>query len=441
MNIKNTLKDPHAIAGSPAQGMFAATLAFFIGLAAVALFGPTAKKLNSVLKLDPTTLAFLIAIPSLLGALLRIPFGAWVDKVGGRLPNLILLTLSLAGVTGLALVLSLSPVPDFTLLMIFGAIAGCGITTFSVCTGMTSYWYPKAKQGTALGIFAGVGNLSPGIASLLIPISLLAFGMGATYWLWVGFLGLGLALFVFTGRDAWYFQYRQAGMSPEEARDKAGERGQELFPTGTVVQSLKISASYWQTWVLVAIYFTSFGGFLALTAYFPTYWQNYYKLDLFTASAILTAGFSIGTSLIRVATGFITDKLGGEKTAAIALSLTAVGSLLMVISPSLAVSVAGTALIAVGMGANNAATFRILPNVIPKAMGGASGWVGGLASTGATIFPVLMSLFIDAGRAADPAYVDPGYNQGFMVFLAASLISLALLIFLFRAKARPVESK
>src|SRR5579871_3631895 len=90
--------------GTPAQGLFGATLGFFIGFAAVALFGPTASRFQEVMHLSPLAVGFLVAMPSLSGALLRIPFSAWVDLNGGRKPFLILLGLSIAGMTGLSLV-------------------------------------------------------------------------------------------------------------------------------------------------------------------------------------------------------------------------------------------------------------------------------------------------------------------------------------------------
>jgi len=63
--------------GTPAQGLFGATLGFFIGFAAVALFGPTAARFQEVMQLSPLAVGFLVAMPALSGSLLRIPFAAW----------------------------------------------------------------------------------------------------------------------------------------------------------------------------------------------------------------------------------------------------------------------------------------------------------------------------------------------------------------------------
>lgn len=421
------MPNAYRIKGSPAQGLFGATVAFFIGLAAVALFGPTAKSLAKALNLDAVSLGFLIGIPSLMGALLRIPFGALVETTGGKIPNLILLTFAFIGITGLALTIG---APSFWTLAFFGAVAGFGVATFSVSMAQVSYWYPKKKQGTANGIYGGVANLSPGIASLWIPLALGLYGAQNTYWLWLLYLGAGILLYLVFGKNAPYFQLRKQGASEDEARKLAAEAGQELFPQGTAVQSLKTTAIYWQTWVLVGIYFTTFGGFLALTAWFPNYWQTNFNLKLFPDAVGFTALFSLGASLMRVAGGFISDKFGGEKTAFAAIGILVVGGLLMIFSTgTFVVAVTGLMLLAVGMGVNNAATFKILPQVIPSAMGGASGWIGGLGALGGFLFPIFQGLFIH-----DPKVADPGYNLSFVVYLVAGLVSLVLLVVLTRKK-------
>lgn len=92
------------IQGSPQKALWSATLGFFVGFAAVALFGPSANRFQHVMGLGPLALGFLVAAPALSGSLLRIPFAAWVDTSGGRKPFLWLLSLSLVGMAGLTLV-------------------------------------------------------------------------------------------------------------------------------------------------------------------------------------------------------------------------------------------------------------------------------------------------------------------------------------------------
>ena len=406
--------------GGPTQALVAATMAFSAGLATVALFGPIAKQLRHDMELEPTTLAFLIAVPSLAGSLLRIPFGAWADTVGGRLPNVVLLLTSIVGVLGLAIVFS-TGTQSVAVLSICGTMAGAGIACFSVGVAMVGYWYPRERQGTALGLYAGIGNMGPGLACLLVPLATEHIGIAGTYWLWVGALSLGTLIYFLIGRDAWYFQLRAAGLTPKEARAEAALRGQALFPGGTMIVNLKDSARYLRTWIMVLVYFTSFGGFLGLTAWFPFFWQNVYGLDLMTAG-LVTAIFSVSTSLVRAVSGFMSDVLGGSVSALIGLALLTAGAFVLTFSVAYGTSVVGMLVMAVGMGITNAATFRILLDYLPGGIGGAAGWVGGLGALGGFFYPIVLSQFLAGGLAG-----DPGYHDGFAIFILSGGLGILLL--------------
>lgn len=413
--------------GTPTTGLWAATLGFFFGFASVALFGPTAHQFAGPMHLSASQIGLLVAVPSLSGSLLRIPFAAWVDTSGGRKPFLVLLLLSIVGMAGLAVVtLTLYPArldhALYPLLLILGLLCGSGIATFSVGIGQVSYWFPQRRQGFALGTYAGVGNLAPGMFSFLLPVALSGFGLGTAYLAWLAFLVVGTALYFALGQNAPYFQLRGAGSAREEARSEARAAGQELFPAGSAVDTLVHSARVWRTWVLVLLYFTSFGGFLALTAWLPTYWLEYLRTSTVLAGA-LTALYSILASAIRVPGGSFADLIGGETTALASLATTLVGAVVMTFSGGLALSVVGVVLMAIGMGVNNAAVFKLVPRVVPHAVGGAAGWVGGLGAFGGFVIPPVMALFIRGGDAG-------GYATGFIVFvaLAAMAILAALLL-------------
>src|SRR3990172_3234868 len=103
-------------------------------------------------------------------------------------------------------------------------LCGCGIATFSVGISQVSYWFPQKQQGRALAIFAGVGNLAPGLFSLLLPLALVGLGLAGSYMAWLGFLIVGTILYALLGRNAWYFQWREKGLSPEEAKQHAREQ-------------------------------------------------------------------------------------------------------------------------------------------------------------------------------------------------------------------------
>jgi NNP family nitrate/nitrite transporter-like MFS transporter len=417
------------IKGTSRDSLIGATLGFFIGFAAVALFGPTANKLKELMQLDPVTVGFLVAMPSLSGSLLRIPFAAWVDSAGGRKPFLVLLGVSIIGMLGLTLLIFFH-YPDrltrdmLPLLFILGILCGAGIATFSVGTAQVSYWFPKANQGSALGIYAGVGNLAPGIFTFLLPVVLSQLGMFGSYLAWFVFLIIGTYLYFRLGRNAPYFQLVAQGKSTDQAKKIASEQGQEIFPSGNVQDSLIRSAKVLKTWLLVMIYFTTFGGFLALTSWLPTYWRSFLQVDTVAAGS-LAGLFSILASLCRVGGGNIADRLGGELTLRLALAVAAVGAVLMAISRQFGISLTAEIIMAIGMGIANGAVFKLVPQVVPQAVGGASGWVGGLGAFGGfTIPPILGAIVASQGLN--------GYASGFGVFIGLSLLSLALAYWLGR---------
>ncbi|MFQ5679969.1 MAG: nitrate/nitrite transporter [Gemmatimonadota bacterium] len=422
------MSDAHEVPplrGSPREGLSAATIGFFVGFAAVALFGPTAERFREAMDLSPMAVGFLVAIPSLSGSLLRIPFAAWVDADGGRRPFLILLGLSLIGMAGLFLVVNfLYPDhlggPVFPLLLLLGMLSGCGIATFSVGIGQVSYWFPHSRQGRALAIYAGVGNLAPGLFSFLLPVALVSLGLSGSYLIWLLFLGAGTAYYALRGRNAWFFQLRAKGLPDERARAIASERGQAIFPAGGALDSLRVSARVWRTWALVWVYFTTFGGFIALTAWLPTYWTRFFGLSIGLAG-LLTGLYSVLTSSIRIIGGLLADYLreGGENTAILALFIMLFGALVMTTTDRFELALPGILLMAFGMGICNAAVFKLVPKEVPQAVGGAAGWVGGLGAFGGFAIPPMLAFAVDD-------LGQPGYAIGYVVFIFLALFSLSM---------------
>ena len=415
------------IQGTPRQGLIGATIGFFIGLAAIALFGTTAQKLKEPMQLTPVMVGLLVATPSLSGSLLRIPFSAWVDTSGGRKPMLILLSLSIVGMTGLTLVSAIL-YPErlsqelYPILLLLGVLSGCGAATFSVGISQVSYWFPKAQQGSALGAYAGMGNLAPGVFTLILPFALASLGLAGAYLAWLLLLIVGTIAYYLLGRNAPYFQGLAGGLMPEVARKKAQQSGQEIFPVGSTREGLVTSAHAWKTWALVGIYFVTQGGFLALTTWLPTYWKSFFNTSL-TMAGLLAALFSILTSLIRIAGGKLSDRIGGESTSLLALAVLLAGGVLMTFSHAWGLSILAELLLGIGMGVGNAAVFKIVPRAVPQAVGAASGWVGGLGAFGGFVFPPILGTIVRLQGQA-------GYATGFVLFIGLSAAAIVLTLIL-----------
>lgn len=411
--------------GSPREALVSSTIGFFVGFAAVALFSITAERFRVAMGLGPTQVGLLVAMPALSGSLLRIPFSAWVDTTGGRRPFVVLLTLSIAGMAGLtAVVTVLYPARMsagmYPLLLVLGLLSGCGIAVFSVGASQVSYWFPRATQGRALAAYAGIGNLAPGIFSMVLPFALAGLGLSGTYIVWLTLLIAGTLVYSVKGRNSWYFQYRKAGLDAETATARAVTRGQELFPSSSLAGGLKISARKWRTWVLVLVYFTSFGGFVSLTAWLPTYWKSYFHVTPVVAG-LLTGLFAILSSGIRIVGGVMSDHLrrGGENTAILALLIMLNGAALLTVTDKFEVAVPAVLLMAMGMGICSAAVFKMVPQEVPEAVGGATGWVGGIGAFGGFVIPPIMGYAVRQ-------HGEQGYPLGFVTFIVLALLGLSV---------------
>jgi NNP family nitrate/nitrite transporter-like MFS transporter len=413
---------------SPSAALAWTTLAFFAGFAGVSAFGPIVSKLKETMMLSPLLIGLLAASPALTGSLLRIPFGAMVDRSGGKKPILVLLGLAVLGVAGLTTLFWRYPQPSDTqypFFLLFGILCGCGIAIFSVGIPTVSYWYPQKKQGAALALYAGLGNLAPGLFAMLLPWLVVMLGFTLSYVLWFGLLLLLTVLVMIFMRDAPYFQYREMGIDidPKALLLACGE---ELMPTGRALDSVRKAAADWRTWILTYCYFVSFGGFIALTVWLPTYWTELFHVSLVKAGA-LTALYSLSASLLRVAGGYLSDHLGGEKITRISFLVAGLGALLMLAAEnSLPLAATGQMLLALGMGFANASVFKLVPKYSPTAVGGAAGIVGGLGAFGGFVIPPLMGLFVKIQGAA-------GYSSGFWVFLIMAAVAIGLFTFLGRA--------
>lgn len=413
-----------SVRGSPRQGLAAATFGFFIGFAGVVVYGPAASEFEQAMGLSGILLGLLVGAPNLIGSLMRIPFGAWTDDVGAKKPFLILLGLSVIGMAGLSAILVLF-YPDgltlrlYPLIFFFGALSGCGIGAFSVGNAQTSYWYPSDKQGTALATYAGLGNSSPGIFTILIPVALAALGLTTTYLVWLAFLIVGTVIYAVIAVDPYYFQLRKQGLSADQARKRAEDLGQELFPSGDTFVSIKEAASLRRSWALVAMYFTSFGGFLALTVWLPSYWVSFHGLESSSAGILTAVGFILLATFIRIPGGALSDRIGGEETALISFTVVGVGAVLMILTRDVYAAMLGMIILASGIGVANAAVFQLLPQYVPEAVGGASGLVGGLGAFGGFVVPPLLGLFVDV-------YGTAGYATGFVVYLGLGAIGIML---------------
>lgn len=409
------------IRGSRRRAMWLATLGFFGGFAGVAIFSPLVPEFKDKLDLSAAEAGLLASIPLFTGSVVRLPFGAWVDKDGGKKPFLWLLGITLAGTAGLIGLIALRWPDDmqgtYPVLLLLGIPIGCGIASFSVGIGQVAYWWPRAEQGGPLGIYAGLGNTAPALSSLLLPIVIAAVSIELAYSIWWAALAVIAVVYLLFVTDAPSFQLRRQGI--DVTVDELKALGQELVPTGSAWGGLAKAARTVETWPLVYFYFISFGGFLALTVFFPIFWDERFDASK-GVRGLLTAVFVLITAVIRAPGGMLSDRISIRWALTGNFALIGAGTVVMAVSGDLGLSIAAMVAIAVGMGLQNAIVFKLVPHYVPGAVGGASGWIGGLGAFSGFLLPPIMGLV--AGSIGG----NVGYSRAF--FVLTGLVAVGLVV-------------
>jgi NNP family nitrate/nitrite transporter-like MFS transporter len=192
---------------------------------------------------------------------------------------------------------------------------------------------------------------------------------------------------------------------------------------------LKLAARVPATWALVFFYLISFGGFLGFTTWLPTFWHAAYGSSLRDAG-LLTAVFSLACALVRVVGGLLSDRLSIRYALPLNFLLIAAGTLALGISDTFVLSLLATFFIGIGMGLQNSIVFKLLPSYVPEAVGGASGWIGGLGALGGFVFPPVLGF--TTGIIGGPH----AYSLGFLPFAVLGVGALPVVVWLGRWSAR-----
>ena len=265
------------------------TLAFMVCFAAWMINGVLVTFLvnNGVFNWSSVQIGWLLGVPVLVGSVFRLPVGILTDKFGGK--------------RVMATILFFCAIPMFFLSQANGFISflllsfGFGLagTSFAAGVAYTCLWYPKTKQGTALGIF-GAGNMGAALTTLLAPTILTKLTNNAnSIEGWRTLPKLYAALLILMGI---IFLLGTKNKLPEVSKTFR----QRLLP-------LKES----RVWRFGIYYFLVFGSFVALAQWLIPYYVNVYSLSIVSAGFMATA-FSLPAGIFRAAGGWLADKVGAR---------------------------------------------------------------------------------------------------------------------------------
>lgn len=265
------------------------TLAFCVCFASWMLYGVLVTYLvdNGLFHWDKSQVGLLIGVPVLTGSVLRLPVGVLTDKFGGRVVFPLLMLLSAIAMY------SVSLANTYTQFLLAGLGFGLTGASFSVGVAYTALWFPKEKQGTALGIF-GAGNTGAALTSIFAPQLLLNLTQGAENpenWRMLPQF-YAAALVVMTTVFLLF-------TSPKKV-----EGGQSLSQRLAPLKKIRV-------WRFGLYYFLVFGGFVALSQWLIPYYVNVYMLPL-TLAGLMASAFSLPAGLIRSAGGWMSDQWGAR---------------------------------------------------------------------------------------------------------------------------------
>ena len=261
-------------------------------------------------------LFFLVAIPSLVGALLRLPYTFAVPMFGGRNWTIFSALALLVPTAGYALAVTNAGTP-YWVFCVIAAFAGLGGGNFASSMTNINFFYPAAKKGTALGLNAAGGNLGVSLVQFLLPIIVGGAGAFGLVHAAKGGIHLERAAYVYAGLcvvaavGAYFFMDNLATAESNPREQLAALKSRH-------------------TWLMGLIYIGTFGSFMGYSSAMPLLIKlNFWAPDpaplgtgiYFAYYAFLGAGVG---SLARPLGGWLADRFGGAR-----ITLGAIGAIIV----------------------------------------------------------------------------------------------------------------
>lgn len=262
--------------------LIASTLAFTVCFMVWMMFAVVGIPIKQMLDLNATEFGLLTAMPVLSGSLIRVPLGIWTDKFGGRIVMAVLLAVTVPAIW------AISYATQYWQFLVIGLLLGLAGGSFSVGTPYVARWFPKERQGMAMGIF-GAGNSGAAVNKFAAPVILVAFGWKAVPHVYAAIMLGALILF-------WLMSY-----SDPRHLVPSNVRFVDQLKTLKDPRVLK----YCQYYSIV------FGGYVALALWMVQYYVGEYGLDIRIA-ALLAACFSLPGGVLRAIGGVLSDKYGAH---------------------------------------------------------------------------------------------------------------------------------
>jgi NNP family nitrate/nitrite transporter-like MFS transporter len=367
--------------------LFASFLYFDFCFAVWVLNGAMAPFISEAFQLTAAQKGFMVSVPILAGALMRFPLGVLAQYIGRKNAAMVemgLIVLALAG--GYFFINSYNHV------LAMGVLLGIAGASFGVALSLGSGWFPPKYKGLAMGI-AGAGNSGTVLAVLFAPPLATAYGWQTVYGLAALCMILPMAVMWFAAKEP-----------PDVEHQSLREHVACLFEK--------------DGWAFSLIYVITFGGFIGLASFLPTYFYDQFKVTKVEAGQLTMLAALMG-SAIRVVGGYISDRVGGINTLsgvliAVAISLVLCG----LAGGSLVLTTLLFMFCFAALGAGNGALFQLVPLRWPLTTAVAGSMIGEIGALGGAIVPNAMGL--------SKQYAGT-YLWGFVLFAVLAIAMLGML--------------
>ena len=262
--------------------LIVSTLAFTVCFMVWMMFGVIGIPIKKTLGLNATEFGLLTATPVLTGSLIRVPLGIWTDNYGGRIVMALLMASTVPAIW------LMSYATAYWHFLVIGLFVGLAGGSFSVGTPYVARWFPKNRQGFAMGVY-GAGNSGAAVNKFVAPALVVAFGWTMVPQVYAAvMLGTVIVFWMFSASDP-------AHLVPPNTR---------FSDQLKMLKDPKV-LKYCQYYSIV------FGGYVALSLWMVQYYVGEFGLDI-RAAALLAACFSLPGGVLRAVGGWLSDKYGAH---------------------------------------------------------------------------------------------------------------------------------
>ena len=313
------------------------------------LWSVVAPRLNKVgFHYSTEQLFSLVAVPGLIGSLMRFPYTFAVPKFGGRNWTIVSALLLLIPTTSLALLVR-HPDTPYWMMALAAATAGLGGGNFASSMANISFFYPDREKGFALGLNAAGGNIGVSTVQLLIPlvmtIPILSAASGKSLHLEnAGLFWLPLIVIAAVGAARYMNNLTSARSS---------------FRDQLAVTRHK------HTWIMAWLYIGTFGSFIGYSAAFPLLLKTQFPQVTMNLAFL---GALVG-SIARPLGGKLADRIGGTRVTLwnfVLMGLFTMGVITFLHLHSFPGFLTMFLLLFVTTGLGNGSTFRMIPVIFRR---------------------------------------------------------------------------